>query len=159
MKTMSRAAPLLVLALACAAFAAACGDETPDPNEGGCTTDPRADTYVAGLEKQTSGSLKVRLMSATPQPPDRGDNQWTFEVVDASGAAVEGATVRVRPWMPDHGHGSTPERFDATPAAGGTYAVGPVNLFMPGLWELEVRIEPEGGGAVQTAKYAFCVEG
>ncbi|MCC7380315.1 MAG: FixH family protein [Deltaproteobacteria bacterium] len=152
-----RAPEALLLAVSLAAFACG-GDTTPPPNGAGCVEDARADTYVAGLEKTTEGGHRVKMLEARPAPPDRGDNTWTFELADAAGAKVSTATVSVRPWMPDHGHGSTPAMFSGAPAGDGRYGVGPVNFFMPGLWELTVKVELQGG-AIESAKFSFCVEG
>lgn len=48
--------------------------------------------------------------------------------------------------------------FSGAPAGDGRYGVGPVNFFMPGLWELTVKVELQGG-AIESAKFSFCVEG
>lgn len=142
-----------------AAALSACGGDDPDDPAAGCAADPRADTYVAGLEKASAEGTKVRLLEAMPGPPDRGDNTWTFQLADASGAMMDGATLLVRPFMPEHGHGSTPAEFTAEfLGAEGKYRVGPVNFFMPGLWELTVKVTP-AGLSEQTVKFAFCVEG
>ncbi len=148
---------LAVLLLAAAV--AGCGDEPPPDPRTNCAEDPRADTFVAGLEKASTDGTKVRMLEATPGPPDRGDNMWLFQVVDASGAMMDGATVVVKPFMPEHGHGSTPAEFTATAVGSeGKYNVGPVNFFMPGLWELTVKVTP-AGLSEQQVKFGFCVEG
>ena len=71
-----RALPLSSLvALAALPLAAACSDDehtTPDAAAINCETDTRADNLVAGLEKTGDrGTVKFRLMSATPSPPKR----------------------------------------------------------------------------------------
>jgi len=135
-----------------------CG-ETPQSQGSACATDLRAQTYVDGLSLATdTGGFTVTLVRANPGPPDRGDNNWTLSVTDSSGV-LSGKPVKVRPWMPDHGHGTTPLSNDATDVAGdpGTYTVGPFDLFMPGFWEFGVSVE--SGGATGTAMFAFCLEG
>ena len=110
--------------LACALFgAAACGggngatpaDMTPLPPDfagavGKLCTDARADAWTLPIAKPSAnGTFTVTLMSSAASPPLIGDlTDWTVKVVDASGAAVDGATITVKPWMPDHGHGTTP---------------------------------------------------
>lgn len=116
------------------------------------------DTYAAGIEKASDGgSFKVSIMDALPAPPDKGDNTWTIRVQDANGAAVTAAAVKVRPMMPEHGHGTAPTEFDAKAVGDGTYTVGPMNLFMPGHWQAHVMIE--FSGKTEMAMFDFCLEG
>lgn len=154
MSTMSRA-PLglgLVLLLSC-------GGTTAPPPVTGCRGDPRADTFVAGLEKATDiGGYKLKMLSSLRVPPDRGNNEFSLSVVDAAAMSVSTATISVKPWMPDHGHGSTPESFRLRSVGAGTYEVGPINFFMPGMWELTFRID-QSDGQRAVAKFSFCVEG
>lgn len=167
MKTRSRAAsPTSFLALGLLLLgASACGDHDHGPGDGQtrlCDAEPRGETFVVGLEKTSRvEGLKVRLLEVVveeqPQPPDRGINTWTFEITDAAGAPVEDVAVRLRPWMPDHGHGTTPAEYPGVPAGAGRYSVGPFNLFMSGLWEFTVRLER--GGELDDAKFGFCLEG
>jgi hypothetical protein len=152
---------LMTLALA------ACGGEAPAPRGSGqvrlCDAEPRADVYVDGLERPAGGGgFVARLLSVevegAPRPPDRGVNVWRLALRDAAGAPLEGAAVRVRTWMPDHGHGTAPNDLVATPdGAPGEYRLGPFDLFMSGLWEFTVRAPV--GGAVDEARFAFCLEG
>ena len=136
---------------------AACGGSSPPSAvTGRCGEEARAEVYVAGLEKAgKDGRLKFRLAEATPAPPDRGDNSWRLEVLDAAGAAVSTATVGARAWMPDHGHGTTPLDHRARRSGGG-FELGPMNFFMPGFWTVTVRAEGAGG---DEAVFAFCLEG
>lgn len=141
---------------------AACG---PDGSGGsgvraGCLDDARAQTYVAGMTAAVASTpLLVRLLEAQPGPPDRGDNSFRLRLEDAAGGPVETATVTVRPWMPDHGHGATPEVWSLERLAPGEGRAGPINFFMPGLWEIQVRVEPTGAGTPSRATFSFCVEG
>lgn len=163
--------PLFLLAasaLALGAGSVACGGDHDDMHDGGhhhdggmamnCSDDPRADTYAAGLEKASeNGHFTVTLRTADPAPPAKGDNTWTIEIRDAGGTPVEGATLTVTPWMPDHGHGTS---IDVQVAAGsdpGTYVLSSIDLRMPGLWE--VTIEIDAGGVTDSVVFAFCVEG
>jgi hypothetical protein len=152
---------LLARASACGLFAlaAACGGEDGGERAAsGCAAEARADAYRVGLEKAGATGLRVRLMEARPGPPDRGDNLWALELVDAAGAPVTTATISARPWMPDHGHGSTPQRHAARPGAtAGAWELGPFNLFMPGLWTVTLDVETPAGA--DAAVFAFCIEG
>jgi hypothetical protein len=127
-----------------------------------CTTDPRVDTYTAGMvKKSTSGALTANLVSADPAPPALRTNAWTVKLTDASGAPVTGATLSVVPFMPDHGHGSSivPEVMPGTDP--GTYTVGSLYLFMPGVWRVTFGVVPDGGtpSADDEVQFFFCVEG
>jgi hypothetical protein len=138
----------------------ACGDPSTDdlPNNP-CDEDARAEQYVAGLEKPSdAGMFTARLVEGTPAPPDRGNNTWSLQIMDPNGSPLAGVSeVRVRAWMPDHGHGTNPLWNEATAAQDGTFEVGPFNLFMPGLWEFTISVEAEN--QTDTALVAFCVEG
>ena len=122
-----------------------------------CATDTRKDVYTAGLAKQTSGALSIKLMEANPAPPAKQSNVLTFQVDDASGKAVDGATLSVTPFMPDHGHGSS-VKPTITAKGGGTYEVTNVYLPMPGLWRLTVTVQMPNVAA-QDAAFSFCIDG
>ena len=115
------------------------------------------DTYVDGLMKMgDEGNFHIMLMSATPAPPDLGENTWTFRIIDADDNPINGAKVTVEPFMPAHGHGTSPAEFTATFSEDGTYEVGPMDLFMPGVWETTVRVE---GESTDATKFNFELEG
>lgn len=123
-----------------------------------CTKDPRADHYVAGMEKAgNSGKVKIKLVS-TPSPPIKGVNSWTVLVTDGAGAPLSGLTMKVTPYMPDHGHGSSvkPE-VSADAATAGSYKIEPVYLFMAGLWQTTIDVTT-GSGQSDAAVFSFCVE-
>ncbi len=151
------------LALLLLGVATACGDggaggdddvDAAPPDAG----DRQGDTYVAGLEKTgRNGGVFTRLVDAVPAPPERGDNRWVLEVVDRDGGPRSDCALTVDPRMPVHQHG-TPVVARVTPeGAPGRYVLEPVNLFMPGLWE--VTIDLDCGGVVDEVLYAFWIEG
>ncbi|MBS2012504.1 MAG: FixH family protein [Deltaproteobacteria bacterium] len=78
-----------------------------------------------------------------------------MRILDASNKPIAGAQISITAFMPSHGH-SSPTVPTVTPAGEG-YTVGPVSLFMPGLWE--VTIEAEASGARDRATFSFCVAG
>ncbi len=123
----------------------------------GCAADHRKDLYTAGLTKP-AGTMSVKLLDSDPGPPIKGTNELMLEVLDASGQPVDGATITVLPWMPDHAHGSavTPT---VTPAGGGKYNVTNVYLSMAGLWQLKVEVQPAGAAALPQAIFQFCLDG
>ena len=141
---------------------AGCGSSAPAPDGSiECTTaDPRADTFVVGLDKHgPAGALDFQLMSATPAPPARGDNAWILQLNAMSagviGSPVSGATMMVTPFMPDHQHG-TPIPVVVTPmATAGQYKVSPVNMWMPGYWE--TTIQAVNGPSSDAAVFKFCI--
>ena len=122
-----------------------------------------AERFVPGLAHATERTgTTVALTVAVPEPPDVGDNTWTLLVTDGEGP-VEGATVRVVPWMPLHGHGLVPPFYDAVERGGGVYAVPTFDLVMPGLWEFRVDLAPDasgsGGPGPDAARFTLCAEG
>lgn len=139
----------------------ACGGHEEDP-EVDCETVTGTDTFVVGLDKPgAGGTLDFQLMSADPAPPARDDNSWIVQINAMSsgviGAPIDGATLAVTPFMPAHQHGS-PIRAQVTPVAGqpGQYAISPVNLWMPGIWE--TTIQATAGDTTDKAVYRFCID-
>ena len=140
---------------------AACGgpDESDDTVD--CTKVTGADTFTVGLEKPgTSGAMDFRLMSVSPSPPARGDNNWVVQINAMTsgvvGAPVDGAMLQVTPFMPAHQHGS-PIQVTITPGTtAGEYNLAPVNLWMPGVWETTIRAT--SSTTTDSAVYKFCIE-
>jgi len=141
---------------------AACGaDDAPaDSDIVDCATVTDVDTYVVGLEHPgKAGVYDFKLMSAEPAPPARPDNTWVLQVNQLNagvvGAPVEGATLKVTPFMPKHGHG-TVIIAEITPLADpGQYRASPVNMWMNGVWEVTVRATV--GDQTDSAVYKFCI--
>lgn len=157
---------LLVPALASLALvaAAACGGGgamTPDADEAlACINSGRGDTYVMGLEHPgKAGQLDFKLMSALPSPPGFNNNIWVVQVnamaAGVVGAPVTGATVTVTPFMPDHQHG-TQIRAVVDELTGGQYQLSPINLWMPGYWEVTIDVQTQT--AHDSAIYKFCIQ-
>jgi hypothetical protein len=121
-----------------------------------CDQDTRKDVYTAGLAKQAAG-LTVKILESTPSPPQKGTNTMTLEIDDAAGVPLDGATVAVTPWMPDHAHGSALTPVVA-PLGGGKYAVTKIYYPMPGLWQVTVSVQLPGAAAREVV-FNFCFEG
>ncbi len=139
---------------------AACGGDGDD--EGGapadafsCAEETRADDYTAGMEKAGAAGFTVRLADSQPSPPSRGDNTWTVEIVDSAGAPVDDVTIDTRPRMPDHGHGTPKVAEFSAKGAPGSYEITPVNLWMPGYWEVTLSLS---GEATDEVTFKFCVD-
>jgi hypothetical protein len=110
--------------------------------------------YVAGLEKMIDG-YSVMLMESTPSPPIKGDNEWMIHVRDPMGANLDGVTVAVTPFMPDHGHKSPKDAMIAA-EGDGMYMASPVSFFMAGLWQTTVDVTPVGESK-KSVTFNFCV--
>jgi hypothetical protein len=111
------------------------------------------------MAKQSQdGKFTLQLQKSDPAPPAKGDNTWDIQLVDALGAPVNGATIDVTPFMPDHGHGTAIDAV-ATPASSGEgeYSISPINLWMPGLWQVTLRAE--AGDAQDDVVLGFCITG
>jgi hypothetical protein len=131
---------------------------TGTPAEAACAKDPRTVPYAVGVEaKATDGALTVHFMDASPAPPAKGNNTWTVQLLDGNGKPVDGATIVTTPFMPDHGHGSS-IKPQSTAKGNGTYEIAPVNLFMPGVWQITFTVTVAGGTA-DSAVVTFCVDG
>ncbi|RMH44636.1 MAG: hypothetical protein D6689_02005 [Deltaproteobacteria bacterium] len=154
--------PLALLAVAAAL--AACGGDDHDHDHGAdagidCSLIMEGqDVYSPGLEKVGDAGYAVRLLMSDPAPPARGDNTWTIEVVDASDAPVDGLEIDVDTWMPHHQHGSPIHADDMPAGAPGQYTLAPVNLFMPGIWEVTLHLM-QNGSEVDSVVYTFCIDG
>lgn len=112
-----------------------------------------AQDFIEGMEVTSTLGHTVALASASPAPPDVGDNTWSLQISTTDGPAV-GLEVRVRPWMPLHGHGLSPATYAGTEAADGVYDVEVFDVIMPGLWEFKVELG-EGDEAV----FPLCAAG
>jgi hypothetical protein len=118
------------------------------------------ETYTAGMSHSGDLSVLDFALYGDPAPPDKGVNVFTVQVTDAaSDVGVDGATVRITPFMPEHGHGTNPVDY-GTAATGdaGSYESVPIDLFMSGLWELTFIVS-SGDAVLDQTTYSFCLEG
>ncbi len=148
--------PALVAVAVAVSGAAGCGDDGDDVIPYDCSTEPRAEPFVPGMQQVGAGGTSFTLVSSEPSPPIRDDNRWELQIGD--GGAFTGA-VEVVPFMPDHRHG-TPIAPVVTPVAGspGRFVADPVNLWMPGLWDVTVRATPAGGVRDEVV-FRLCIDG
>jgi len=92
---------------------------------------------VEGATKQ--GKFQVQIRSIPHQPPHTGMSTFEYRIQEkATGTLVTGAKLEVTPFMPAHGHGTTPTK--TTNKGKGVYWVEEVALIMPGTWELRTVI-------------------
>ncbi len=144
-----RFAPLLLL-LACSK-GPTLGDSDSTQTKA-CDDGVPPDTYTAGIARTTvDNAFTVTIDDALPGPPDVGMNSLTVSV-----DAPAGSSVRLRPWMPLHGHGTTPEWWTGAETAG-VWQFDDVNLHMAGLWEL--RFTVDSNDYETGALFRFCLEG
>ena len=148
-------------------LASACSSEEPDSGSSsggvgqstGCAQDTRKDVYTAGLAKQND-AVSVKIVDSTPSPPKKGTNTMTLLIADPAGKPIDGATVSVTPYMPDHAHGSAVTPV-VTAMGEGKYAVAKIYYPMPGLWKVTVTVQMSGPGAPapQEVAFNFCFDG
>lgn len=122
-----------------------------------CAQDTRKDVYAVGLTKKTAASLSVKIMGATPAPPAKLTNELSLQLLDAGGQPLDGATLSVVPFMPDHGHGSA-VKPTVTARGGGLYDITNLYYPMPGLWRVTVTVQLPSMAA-QDVAFAFCIDG
>jgi len=143
------------LASACSSSSSSGNQAAPAPSL--CATDARAQTYTAGMEqKGSAGALSVKLDDINPNPVIKGNNDWKIHVVDANGTPVSGATITVKPYMPDHGHGSSITPQVAAGSDAGSYDVSLLNLFMPGIWTVTFDVTTQEN-VTDSSVFTFCV--
>ena len=151
-----RFSSVLVLGLAACGTSEGGGDDEVD-----CAAVTGVDTFVVGLEKAgNAGVYDFKLMSATPAPPARGNNDWVLQVNAMNsgvvGAPVDGATIKVTPFMPAHQHGTGVPVTITPMTEPGQYQLAPVNLWMAGVWETTIRATV--GASTDSVIYKFCVD-
>ncbi|CAN5835207.1 hypothetical protein BH11MYX2_BH11MYX2_06080 [soil metagenome] len=124
-----------------------------------CTTAEYAnhDEFVVGLNHTGDmGLLNFKLLSAAPAAPALGYNAWQVEITSAATVApMSNATLDVYPYMPKHGHGAGVDvEVMAMPTAG-DYNLDPINLHMPGLWEVTITADTDAG--TDSAVFRPCI--
>jgi hypothetical protein len=122
--------------LAVLLFLSACTDSTGDPDVPECAS-------VAPGASWTSGAgATVTIVATNPSPPSRFTNWWAVTVDDRSGAPmIDPARLRVSAYMPEHRH-AAPVVPGVTSEMEGL-VVGPLELWMPGLWEIRFDLDAE----------------
>jgi len=98
-------------------------------------------TYASPTDHRTKqGSFSI-LVQTEPHEPVVGPNKVILTIRNAgTGSAMEGATVKVVPWMSMHGHGS-PKETHVKEEGNGVYEVENVYYTMEGPWDLLISIQ------------------
>lgn len=149
-----------VLLLATATLSsAACGPSGGNASDGAVfnNCDDLGEDFFAGMSKTSPGGVTMEIVSADPAPPANSDrNTWTVKLTDSSSAAapIEGATLIVAPYMPQHGHGAA--NIIAAEDGGGSYTLSPIYLKMTGLWEVTLKATPLDG-TESRVMFPFCI--
>jgi hypothetical protein len=153
-----------MVTIACSSSGSSGGSSAAPGDSGaiGCGGDTRAESYSADMGQMgTSGVFRFVLVSASPQPVTTGTETWVVKITTAGGTPVTDATFpstpstpNPRPWMPEHGHGTS--EVTVTNNHDGTYAFNPMYLFMEGLWETDIVVE--SGGKSDSTKFFFCLQ-
>jgi hypothetical protein len=120
-------------------------------------------TYEAGMaQKGTSGALTFELVSVTGGSISQGIDSWTIKITDANCSPVDGATVTIKAWMPQHNHGWL--AATSTGEGGGVYDIGNLDIFMDGFWQITftatASVALDGGAATSVTDstvFSFCV--
>jgi hypothetical protein len=136
------------------------GDEYGEEGE---DTDSEApiltDNYVAGLQKTTlNGHFTVTLVESTPIPKDIDKYDWRLTITDSSGQPIGNAEVAAEPMMPAHGHGTQPPVTSGEMSEDNAYLLSQMYLYMPGVWEVTIRIKSEEG-LEDEVSYLFELDG
>lgn len=142
--------------LCCLAFACENSSDpitTPDAGDD-CSLDPQAQTYAPGMIAAAPDGVQVVLLEATPAPPARFENYWVVQVLGADDQPIDGVSVKTRPFMPEHGHGAKAPELEPGDAAN-TLKMGPFDLWMPGIWEMNFDISV--GDVDSVATFRFCI--
>jgi len=166
---------LVAILLACGLSACKSSGATDDAGAIGdadfvnCAAETRATPFQPGMQVTSrSGGYVVKALQNTfvdPNkqvltiPPAKGIDTWTIETDRAAtGTPVDGMSITVSPYMPDHRHGTT--AVGVTAAGAGTYTINPLNLYMAGYWEITFNLtDPSAGDAPVTdsAMFPICV--
>jgi hypothetical protein len=153
---MRRAIPLLASLLALAG----CSDDEGSSGSGSGPCDNASvspQTYSVGLAA-TGDLARVKLLDAQPAPPGRGQNAWTVQLLDTADApAPDIAITRVKPFMPDHGHGSSAPPTVGELDAEARAEITAIDFMMPGVWT--ITFELDVAGTADRAVFAFCIDG
>jgi YtkA-like len=143
---------LLVGGLALCLLVTACGNETtteaapPTPasttSSGNCKG---RGVELEDLELETDSGFSLTIVSVEPASPFVGDNAWRIALAQGDAPLVGVASsLEAIPFMPDHGHG-TAVPVDITEQEPGEYLFAPINLRMPGYWEITITLSGDAG--------------
>jgi len=154
----------MVVPLALLLGVAGCGSQTSggvSSTDGSalysCATETRAPPYMPGMTETSSGGRFVTtLMTSMPAPPAQGSDDWMIQVADTSGSPVDGLSIVVTPFMPDHGHGTSVQAV-VTDQGNGVYSLAPLYLFMEGYWTVTLNFQGGAAGVADSVMFPVCI--
>lgn len=109
---------------------------------------------IPSTARTPGGEFSVTLTEANPREFALGDSDWTLHVDGADGKPAPGLTFKVVPWMTEHNHGAV-KAVVVTDLGDGDYEAKPINVNMPGIWDVRVEFPSDGGTALR-AVLSFC---
>jgi hypothetical protein len=112
----------------------------------GCATDNGSNGSIT-----TDAGLYDLLLEPSADPWTAGEPISLDVTVEHKGEPVEGATLFVEPWMPDHGHGIS-DPPSVRELGNGTYQASWA-FSMPGAWELTIDVQAEPGSDTAVVRY------
>jgi len=109
--------------------------------------EPSALPYPASATS-SAGSFLVVATEPGGAPIVRGVHDFDVQIQRVGDTTpATGLSLDVIPWMPAMGHGA-PYDGDSIEVGDGRYRLEGISLFMAGVWELRVALEPEGEHAI-----------
>jgi hypothetical protein len=98
-------------------------------------------------------TVTAKLVSATPNPPERYNNEWLVDFVDTDGKAIEDLKVTgVQTWMPYHSHGKP---GSATQMSPGHFKLA-LNFQMRGYFQVKLDVKSAQLGS-DHIDYYYCL--
>src|SRR5262245_50012494 len=126
-----------------------------------CDTEmrPHYGTGDGGLHQAASkaGTYMAVIQTVSPDPAIKGTDTMTVQIVDGTGAPVDGLTMKATPYMPDHTHGTSVKAV-VTAGGGGMYTITPLYLYMAGYWEITLDLTP-ATGTPDSVVLPICIQG
>jgi YtkA-like len=122
-------------ALAFALLASACGASGDPESPVGANFPDEPYSTVAS----EAGKLSIELRTSPRQPLDRGLAAVLYTITGDASVPMDDLDIAVIPWMPAMAHGAS-LRPTVSAEGSGRYVIANLNLFMPGLWQLQTSI-------------------
>ena len=148
-KRFGAAAALFVVLMGCGDDAASTEPPANDDDAGAMfvacpDTIPRFESGLEALGER--GHIQAVLLDASDFPARKYSNEWTLELTDESGDALDDVTVtKVETFMPVHGHyGRPPADFEALEAPEQLRAE--IHFTMRGPWEVRIEASSPSAG-------------
>lgn len=120
------------------------------------TCGSNATPFVLPVSARTpNDEFTATLTASTPPKFGMGDNAWTLRIDGADGKPAPGLVFNVVPWMTEHKHGAV-KAVIVTEVGDGVYEAKPINVNMPGIWDIRVEFPDGDGGTPIRAVFSFC---